>query len=65
MDFPYHGSNRSQNNSTLESIAVPVNSRKADGTARLWVAQNMSVFLSIYKPGSIIIGFARWNLPNT
>jgi len=35
MDFPYHGSNRSQNNYTLESITVPVNSRKADGTALL------------------------------
>jgi hypothetical protein len=48
----------------LERRKIPVNSRKAVGTARLWVAQNMSVFLSIYKPGSIMIGFARWNLPN-
>ena len=42
---------------------LPVNNLKASGTPRFCVAQNISDFFDMYKPGSIMMGLARWYLP--
>lgn len=47
----------------FEKGKAPVKSLNADGTLLFWVTQKTSAFLLIYNPGSIIIGFALWNLP--
>lgn len=40
----------------------PVNSLKAVGTLLLCLTQKTSAFFRIYNPGSMITGFASWNL---